>query len=144
VGAYHEYTFTDPPGQQAFNFTQTAKLGSGDFQPIIWLNTKSGSPPAGWRSDFMVFLNVLRTSYPAEPILMIDPQFASSHLPAGFPGSKLWLLGVPSGSGGPPAGWTQLSFAQIPVTKAYSGVGFSGFETFFPGTQAEFQALLLP
>lgn len=90
-GAYHFFTPSADPIQQAKLFISKVKLERGDLPPVLDAEIASILPPNEYRQKIRVWLNIVEAHYKVRPIIYSNADFYKNYLGSGFNDYPLWV-----------------------------------------------------
>lgn len=90
-GAYHFFRPQVSAEEQATNFIKLVKLESGDFPPVLDLETLDGVSPKNLVPKVALWLKLVEQHYGVKPILYASVKFYQDYLQPHFPDYPIWI-----------------------------------------------------
>lgn len=139
-GAYHFFGHRTPGKEQARNFIETARLGSGNIVPVLDIEKhRFMTDPRKSVREALEFSREIRRHFGVNPIIYCSTHFYNEYLKRDFrPGDyTLWIADY---RGEPPLRWTLWQHTESHTIRGIKG---KVDRNVFDGTEKEFEKLIL-
>lgn len=142
-GAYHFFIAHDDPIVQANWFIKNVQLESGDFAPVVDVETLSNRPVPDLDKRLSSFISLLKEHYKVTPIIYTSPHFWNHNLKEAFK-APLWVAEYGRDLPEIPKNWTSWDIWQYDGDTTISGVEKTADVNYFNGQLDQLKYLRLP
>lgn len=139
-GAYHFFRPQVSADAQAGNFIKTVNLETGDFPPVLDLETLDGVSPKSLVPKVALWLELIEQHYGVKPILYASVKFYQDYLQPHFPDHPIWIARY-NRQAPPIAGW---QFWQYSSQGQMKGVKGDVDQNVFFGNRKQLKKLGIP